>query len=105
MTNAMLNSVDLHPDGVSVATSRESFAQAHGIFPIALNLPGEGITSRTGLSTSGTSGNFSFDVSGVVPQTVDLGTAGSSNDYSIYVLAATTCELRILPGRQMALVM
>ena len=100
----MVNMVDMHPRGVSIATSRESFAKANGVFAIPLNLPDEGVRAKTGLSTSGTAGNFDFSAQGLVATAKDLGVSGSFTSYNLYVLAECTSELRIMPGRQMSLV-
>ena len=106
-TDAMYNCVQMHPDGLGIASSRSSFITAHAAIPIRLKLD-DSVHNKNGLSTAGTAGEFTFSATGIVaPITLQTDAAAGTSSisgYETYVLAETTATMEILPGRQMRIV-
>ena len=106
-TDAMYNCCQMHPQGLGIASSRNSFVAAHAAIPIRLNLD-DSVHNKNGLSTAGTAGEFTFSATGIIaPVTLQTDAAGATSTiagYETYVLAETTATLEILPGRQMRIV-
>ena len=97
----------MHPEGLGIASSRNSFIAAHAAIPIRLNLD-DSVHNKNGMSTAGTAGEFSFSATGIIaPITLQTDADGGTSTitgYETYVLAETTATMELLPGRQMRLV-
>jgi hypothetical protein len=79
-------------------TSLQQYSDGMFVLPLTLCHPGEDLHTQSGYNSKGINTQLTLEVQGQTPPTADAGAQTTAN-ISTYVLAETTCQLRIGIGR------